>query len=86
MKVTKTNEIESGQALDNIFVERLWRSVKYEDVYLNGYANRMEPVIGLSEYLSVLQWRKTTPVFRQPNTSRSVSVGKRRRRKDSGQV
>ena len=53
---------------------------------LNGYANPMELVIGLSEYFSVLQWRKTTPVFRQPNTSRSVSVGKRRRRKDSGQV
>lgn len=27
-----------GRALDNIFVERLWRSVKYEDVYLKGYA------------------------------------------------
>jgi putative transposase len=26
-----------GRALDNIFVERLWRSVKYEDVYLRGY-------------------------------------------------
>ena len=27
-----------GRALDNIFVERLWRSVKHEDVYLKGYA------------------------------------------------
>ena len=26
-----------GRALDNLFVERLWRSVKYEDVYLKGY-------------------------------------------------
>ena len=26
-----------GRALDNIFVERLWRTVKYEDVYLKGY-------------------------------------------------
>jgi putative transposase len=26
-----------GRAFDNIFVERLWRSVKHEDVYLNGY-------------------------------------------------
>ncbi len=40
-----------GRALDNIFVERLWRSVKYEDVYLNGYANPMELMtIGLTEY------------------------------------
>ena len=27
-----------GRAFDNIFVERLWRSVKYEDVHLRGYA------------------------------------------------
>jgi putative transposase len=39
-----------GRALDNIFVERLWRSVKYEDVYLKGYANAMELMIGLTEY------------------------------------
>lgn len=39
-----------GRALDNIFVERLWRSIKYEDVYLKGYANSMELMIGLSEY------------------------------------
>jgi len=39
-----------GRALDNIFVERLWRSVKYEDVYLKGYRNAMELMIGLAEY------------------------------------
>jgi len=39
-----------GRALDNIFVERLWRSVKYEDVYLTSYANPMELMIGLTEY------------------------------------
>jgi len=26
-----------GRALDNVFVERLWRTVKYEDIYLKGY-------------------------------------------------
>jgi putative transposase len=26
-----------GRALDNVFVERLWRSVKYEDIYIQGY-------------------------------------------------
>ena len=31
-----------GRALDNIFVERLWRSVKYEEVYLRDYANPRE--------------------------------------------
>jgi len=39
-----------GRALDNIFVERLWRSVKYEDVYLRGYATLPELLAGLTEY------------------------------------
>jgi len=41
-----------GRALDNIFVERLWRSVKYEDVYLKGYANMAELMVGLAQYFS----------------------------------
>jgi len=39
-----------GRAFDNIFVERLWRSVKHEDVYLNGYATLGELLIGLTKY------------------------------------
>ncbi|CAD7854278.1 MAG: Mobile element protein [Olavius algarvensis Gamma 1 endosymbiont] len=39
-----------GRALDNIFVERLWRSVKYEDIYLKGYATLSELLLGLTEY------------------------------------
>ena len=39
-----------GRAFDNIFVERLWRSVKHEDIYLNGYATMGELVIGLAKY------------------------------------
>lgn len=39
-----------GRALDNIFVERLWRSVKYEEVYLKGYRNVVEAKQGLREY------------------------------------
>ena len=39
-----------GRALDNIFVERLWRSVKHEDVYLKGYATMSELLVGLTEY------------------------------------
>lgn len=41
-----------GRALDNIFVERLWRTVKYEDVYLKGYANMAELMIGLAQYFA----------------------------------
>lgn len=39
-----------GRAFDNIFVERLWRNVKYEDVYLKGYATMGELMIGLAKY------------------------------------
>jgi putative transposase len=39
-----------GRALDNIFVERLWRSVKHEDVYLKGYVNMPSLQLGLTEY------------------------------------
>ena len=41
-----------GRAYDNIFVERLWRSVKHEDVYLNGYATMGELLIGLTKYFA----------------------------------
>ena len=39
-----------GRALDNVFVERLWRDVKHEDVYLKGYATVPEVQTGLTEY------------------------------------
>jgi putative transposase len=39
-----------GRALDNIFVERLWRSVKYEDVYLKSYISVLALIAGLTEY------------------------------------
>lgn len=39
-----------GRALDNIFVERLWRSVKYEDIYLKEYASVPELSVGLAAY------------------------------------
>ncbi len=39
-----------GRAFDNIFVERLWRNIKHEDVYLKGYATMTELTVGLTEY------------------------------------
>jgi len=39
-----------GRAMDNIFTERLWRSVKYEEVYLNDYLNPRETRQGLTTY------------------------------------
>ena len=41
-----------GRALDNIFVERLWRTVKYEHVYLNPALDGVELYRGLEEYFA----------------------------------
>jgi len=39
-----------GRALDNVFIERLWRTVKYEHVYLRGYETASELAAGLAWY------------------------------------
>jgi putative transposase len=41
-----------GRCQDNIFVERLWRSLKYEEVYLKGYQRVPEARAGIGAYLS----------------------------------
>lgn len=39
-----------GRAMDNIFIERLWRSVKYEEVYLHDYETVLDAVKGIGSY------------------------------------
>jgi len=39
-----------GRWIDNVFIERLWRSVKYEDIYLHAYENGREVQAGLTRY------------------------------------
>ncbi len=41
-----------GRWLDNVFIERLWRSLKYEEVYLKGYADAREARAGISSWFS----------------------------------
>ena len=47
IKISKDGK---GRAIDNIFVERLWRTVKYENVYLQAYASTLELYNGLKKY------------------------------------
>lgn len=42
-----------GRCFDNIFTERLWRSVKYEDIYIKGYRTMAEAYQGLTEYFLI---------------------------------
>lgn len=39
-----------GRVMDNIMIERLWRSLKYEDIYLKDYETVGELIAGLREY------------------------------------
>ena len=41
-----------GRVFDNIFFGHLWRTIKYEDIYLNGYANMGELMLGLTAYVA----------------------------------
>lgn len=62
-----------GRAYDNIFIERLWRTVKYEDVYPNAYETPREARIGINCFMkyynqqrphSRLQYRTPEEVYR----------------------
>ena len=67
-----------GRALDNIFVERLWRSVKYEEVYPKAYTSVKEAMQELDKYFhfynnvrlhqSLDYQTPATVHFKQPNT------------------
>jgi putative transposase len=59
----KDNEIEismdgKGAWRDNVFVERLWRSVKYEEVYLHAYESINEARTGITKYLQFYNSRR----------------------------
>ena len=63
-----------GRAIDNIWIERLWRSVKYEDVYLKSYSSVTELEDGLKKYFifynqerihETLSYRTPEKVYKQ---------------------
>jgi putative transposase len=47
-----------GRWIDNVFIERLWRSVKYEEVYLRAYANGTEACASLKIYFRFYNERR----------------------------
>ena len=74
-----------GRALDNVFIERLWWSVKYEDVYLKHYETVLELETGLTSYFefycrkrphSALDNRTPWEVY--SSASRTIKQRKRR--------
>ncbi len=47
-----------GRVFDNIFIERLWRSVKYEDVYLKNYSSVRDAIENLREYFEFYNYER----------------------------
>lgn len=63
IKVLKSRDIKismdgKGRALDNIFIERLWRSVKYEEVYLKCYRTLRDAKEGLKNYFMYYNYKR----------------------------
>jgi len=48
-----------GRAMDNIFIERLWRSVKYEEIYFDEYQNVKELIVALKKYFNFYNFERT---------------------------
>jgi putative transposase len=72
-----------GRAFDNIFVERLWRSVKYEEVYLKDYQDVQESINGLGGYFAFynherlhqsLAYRTPAAVYRHGKTMAAATT------------
>ena len=72
-----TDKAGRGRAFDNIFVERLWRSVKHEDVYLNGYATMGELLLGLTKYFAFYNGERPHQALgnQAPDAVHTSSVG-----------
>jgi putative transposase len=47
-----------GRWMDNVFIERLWRSLKYEDIYLKGYADGREAKAGIAAWIAFYNGRR----------------------------
>jgi putative transposase len=71
-----------GRALDNIFVERFFRTLKYEDIYLNEYENPRALRRGLNHYISfyneerlheALDYNRPADYYRRPQVGEIAS-------------
>lgn len=79
-----------GRALDNIFTERVWRTIKYEEVYLHEYASPKEARQQLRDYVQFynhqrlhqeLDYRPPASVYFAPQLEETDVLGARNRRK-----
>jgi len=48
-----------SRALDNVFIERLWRSLKYEDIYIKDYGTMPELFHGIKSYFHFYNYERS---------------------------
>jgi len=48
--------------MDNVFIERLWRSLKHEDIYLKGYADGREARAGIGAWIAFYNRASYCPI------------------------
>ena len=89
-KVLEDNNIKismdgKGRAIDNVFTERLWRTVKYEDIFLRGYETMTEAQQGLCDYFlfynserihEKLDYKTPDLVYYEKYRSESIAINK----------
>jgi len=80
IKVLKNNDIKismdgKGRAMDNIMIERLWRSVKYEEIYLNEYLSVTALKKGLEKYFLYYNTERTHASFGEVTPSEIYDAG-----------
>ncbi|MBA8838970.1 transposase InsO family protein [Ochrobactrum sp. RH2CCR150] len=63
-----------GAWRDNVFVERLWRSIKYEEVYLHAYKTVLEARVCIGRYLSFYNSRRPHSSLTGRHRIRSTST------------
>ena len=70
-----------GRALDNIFVERLWRTVKYEEVYLKDYLTAWEAESNLDGYFCYYDHERYHSALANRTPAAVYFEGRRRQRR-----
>ncbi|PJA71736.1 hypothetical protein CO152_05095 [bacterium CG_4_9_14_3_um_filter_33_26] len=65
-----------GRCMDNIFTERLWRSVKYEEVYIKDYQSPKEARLSLAKYLKIYNEKRLHQSLNY-NTPAEIYFGKK---------
>jgi putative transposase len=56
-----------------VFIERQWRSLKYEDIYLKGYADGHEAKAGIASWV-LLQYQETSPGTGEPDADGGLAL------------